>query len=351
MKREASSIRRIVDANLNRAREAARVLEDIARFHVESRTLSASFKRMRHDIAALRGSADPAGFRDTGGDVGTGISVPEETGREGIGALARANSARLGESLRVLEESYKCENPEPAAKTEQIRYTAYRLCSALERQIEVRPRLDNVRLCVIITDSMSRHGAIETARRAIEGGADMIQLREKEMEDGECLKLAREMRELTRSAGVLFIVNDRADVASACGADGVHVGAGDLPVPAVRKIIGPDAIVGASAHGMDELRRAVEDGADYLGVGPAFETDTKPHEPVRGLGFVGEAAAEAGIPCFAIGGINSSNIAEVTAAGIGRVAVSAGIIAAENVTAAAKTIKYQLPEISQEKEA
>jgi thiamine-phosphate pyrophosphorylase len=342
--------RRIIDANLNRAREAARVLEDIARFQVESALIASSFKRLRHDIAVLRRDDNPVGARDTAGDVGTEISVPEEATRSGAADLVAANSARLEESLRVLEENYKCENAGTAEKTEQLRYAAYRLGAVLLRQINVRPRLEKVRLCVIVTDSLSRHGAIETTRRAIEGGADMIQLREKETGDGKFLELARELRELTRNADVLFVVNDRADIAAAAGADGVHLGADDLPVTAARRILGPGALVGATAHDMEELTRAVEAGADYLGVGPAFATETKPHEPVRGPGWIREAVGEAGIPCFAIGGITAANINEVVETGADRVAVCSGVINSENVVNAAKTIRFQLPDINQETE-
>jgi thiamine-phosphate pyrophosphorylase len=276
--------------------------------------------------------------------------VPEETARRNSSQIASANASRLSESLRVVEEAFKCESAELAARAEKIRYASYNVAAALIRQFDVRPRLENARLCVIVTEAHASGGAIVAARRAIEGGAEMIQMREKEMRDAPFLELAKKLREATRDAGALFIVNDRVHVAAAAGADGAHLGADDLPVAAARKILGPDAIIGASAHSLDEARRAVESGADYLGVGPAFPTATKSHEKVRGLDYIREAILEAGIPCFAIGGITPLNVAEVVAAGASRIAVCAGVISAADVAAAAREIRSKLPENRPEKE-
>ena len=122
-------------------------------------------------------------------------------------------------------------------------------------------------------------------------------------------------RRWTRAAGVLFVVNDRPDIARLADADGVHLGQDDLPVAAARRVVGPDALIGVSTHTADQVRRAVLDGADYLGVGPTFPSRTKSFEQFPGLAFVTEVAELTSLPAFALGGVQADNLPEVVAAG------------------------------------
>src|SRR5205807_346035 len=158
---------------------------------------------------------------------------------------------------------------------------------------------------------------------AADGGTQVVQLREKRLDDRELLERARDVRRWTRKVGVLFIVNDRPDIARLAEADGVHLGQDDLRIREARRILGPDALIGVSTHNLEQVRRAVLEGASYIGVGPAFASSTKAFEELAGLEFVRAATAETSLPAFVLGGVTTTNVAEVVAAGGRRVAVSA----------------------------
>ena len=145
-----------------------------------------------------------------------------------------------------------------------------------------------------------------------------------------------------------MIVNDRADIAAACDADGVHVGQDDLTCAAVRKVIGSGRLIGISTHNVEQIEVAARAGADYLGVGPVFRTGTKPNEPVAGLDFVCRAASLASVPFFAIGGINRNNIEEVLAAGARAVAVSSAVACADDPERAAAELTKALGTVQAE---
>lgn len=173
---------------------------------------------------------------------------------------------------------------------------------------------------------------------AVRGGAAIVQLREKHLEDGAFLAEARRFAALCRRLGAVSIINDRADIALAAGADGVHVGQSDLEAGRARALLGPHKIVGVSAHSRSEARRAREAGADYLGCGAAFATGTKadakpiPRETIRAV------TAEAGIPVVAIGGVSRENILELKGLGLSGVAVVSGIFGQEDVERAAREL-------------
>lgn len=220
---------------------------------------------------------------------------------------------------------------------------------ATRRGYRTRPlheRLAQARLCLIATTSVARMPLPDAVAAAIDGGAGVIQLREKEMDGGAFLELADELRLLCAARDVVFVVNDRVEAARIVGADGVHVGQEDAPVAEARRLLGPATLVGVSTHDAAELDRALRDGADYVGVGSVFATTTKG----RGVRVSGAAAlaplaarAEAaGVPAFAIGGITRDNVAHVAAAGFRRVAVCAGILAADDPCDAARAIVASL---------
>lgn len=173
----------------------------------------------------------------------------------------------------------------------------------------------------------------EVVDAAIEGGVDVVQLREKHATAREQHALAREIRERTWEADVTFIVNDRVDTAVAVGADGVHLGSDDLPVGVARDILGPDAIVGRSVSTVESARAAADAGADYLGVGAVFETTSKDvadDEAEVGLETVEAVASAVDVPVVAIGGITPGNAEDVVAAGADGVAVVSAITAADD---------------------
>lgn len=162
---------------------------------------------------------------------------------------------------------------------------------------------------------------VEAARAAVDGGARVVQLRMKEAPAGEVLAAARRIAEAVRGRALL-LVNDRPDVALLSGADGVHLGDEDLPVPEARRLLGPDLLVGRTCRTLEEVRAAIAEGADHAGFGPVFATRTKPLavEP-RGLGALEEAVRALGAPLVAIGGIGLERIAEVARAGAACAAV------------------------------
>jgi thiamine-phosphate pyrophosphorylase len=198
------------------------------------------------------------------------------------------------------------------------------------------------RLYVITDEKVSRgRSHLQIAEAAILGGADVLQLRDKEASSGRLYRVALQLRKLTRDAKVPFIVNDRVDVALAADADGVHVGQSDLPASVVRQLMGPARILGVSVDTVEEAVLAEKDGADYLGVGPVFEArGTKPDagEPV-GVDRIARIRLHSRLPIVAIGGIDAENARKVREAGADAAAVISAIGSADDIALAARRLK------------
>jgi thiamine-phosphate pyrophosphorylase len=334
---------RVLDANADRAREALRVLEDYCRFVLNDAILSGALKQLRHDLAAaLPPQIQLTAAGDTVNDVGTSIGTVREYTRESPTSIATANSKRLQESLRSLEEYGKLIDPNMGRACEQLRYRAYTLEQSLLFGHNARQRLANARLYLLASARPDLETLIHTSAA---GGVDIIQLREKQLPDRKLLTLAKEARQWTREAKVLFIVNDRPDIARLCEADGVHLGQDDMPVAHARRIVGPDTIIGVSTHNLDQLRQAVLDGASYVGVGPTFSSTTKDFGQLAGLDYICAAARETELPAFALGGITVQNIDQIIACGATRIAVSAAISDSENPLLAAQALREKLHKI------
>ncbi len=177
---------------------------------------------------------------------------------------------------------------------------------------------------------------------ALAGGADLIQLRDKDADDDRILAAAPAFRAAADRHGALFLINDRPDLVVACKADGVHVGQDDTPVAEARELAGPEAIVGLSTHSPEQLRAAEaatgDARPDYISVGPVWATPTKPGRPAAGIEYVKTAADEAELPWFAIGGIEPGNLAVVVAAGATRVVVVRAIRDADEPEAVASSL-------------
>lgn len=317
------------------------MLEDIARFSRNSADLSARCKHARHSLAeavAVVPPADLLAARDTPGDVGTAISTAAEYRRNSLASVALAAAKRAQEAARSIEEALKLVAPasadaaaSPAARVERVRYTLYEL----ERRLlaDLPAPAPQWRLCVLVTEALCQLPWQEVIRRAVAGGADCIQLREKSLADGELVRRAGEARRLC--SGVSLVINDRADVALAVGADGVHVGQDDLPVAAVRAAAGVrPLLVGVSTHDEGELQAAVLAGADSVGVGAMFATSTKVRE-VSGPAYLRRAVARLAevpggpLPHLAIGGITPENIHLLAECGCLGVAVSGVVCQAD----------------------
>jgi thiamine-phosphate pyrophosphorylase len=336
---------RVLDANFNRAREALRVVEDYCRFVLDDAFLSGELKRTRHDLCAALETV-PLGrrleSRETLRDVGTALSTAREETRRSPLEVAQVNFQRSQEALRSLEEFGKLHSPDLGRLFEGLRYRVYTLERAIILGAAFRRRLDNARLYVLVTGSICAAALDWTIAEAAAGGASMIQLREKEVDDRRLLERAREVRRWTTRAGVLFILNDRPDLARLAGADGVHLGQGDLPVKEARRILGPDVLIGVSTHNLEQVRQAIVDGADYIAVGPAFPSTTKPFDEIPGLDFVRQALGETSLPAFVIGGVNQETIDDVVANGAQRVAVSAAICTSDDPRAVAADLSRRV---------
>ena len=342
---EVTNAARIVDANLNRARESLRVLDDYARFILDDAFLTGQFKMLRHKLAdatALLPQHLLIVSRDTRLDVGTTLTAGGEYHRTSAAKVAGVNVKRLQESLRSLEEYGKVISVPFAKAVEAIRYEAYTLERVLVRGASVQEKLKSARLYVLLTGSQCDASLDWTIDEAASGGATVFQMREKGLTDRELLDRARRMRLWTRKAKALFIVNDRPDIAKLADADGVHLGQDDLSVAAARKIVGPDMLLGVSTHTIEQVRTAIFDGADYLGIGPTFPSTTKAFDTLAGLDFIRQVAAETTCPAFALGGITLSNVKEVIAAGCRRIAVSAAIAKAADPEATAMAFRQAL---------
>ncbi len=319
---------RILDASANRCREGMRVVEDFVRFGLDESFLSRELKELRHLVTeTLRhlGQEKWVSCRDTLNDVGTTTSTASEAYRGTAMDVVRASLKRIEEALRSLEEYSKLIDSELSQRFEQSRYRFYTIEKAIETNFNSRERLKNRRLYLLVTAENCRYGLETTVCDSIAKGVDIVQLREKDRSDKELLDMGRHVREWTHEHNALFIMNDRADLAVACKADGVHLGQDDLSLEEVRKIVGSRMLIGVSTHNINQVKEAIYAGADYLGVGPTFPSQTKEFTDFAGLNFVREVASETNLPWFAIGGLDASNLGQAFEAGASRIAVSATI--------------------------
>src|SRR3990172_4932268 len=232
------SVSRILDANINRAREALRVMEEYARFVLEDAGLTAAIKETRHSLVDClrrvesketvtgdsgsspppRGGATPLiGLRDVAGDVGREITTLSEYQRSDAAQVVVAAGKRLSEALRAIEEYGKIIDPAFAATIERIRYQGYELERRLALTTQARQRFGNVRLYVLLTEELCRGEWLETAEAALRGGADCLQLREKKLRDRELLDRAKRLVTLCREQGAMLITNDRRGGAAGSG--------------------------------------------------------------------------------------------------------------------------------------
>jgi len=349
---QKNSFFRVLDAAANRAAEGLRVAEDIARMHLNDRHLSSLLKQLRHDLVtqveqmnvSLRHVA-----RDSVADVGRTISTAAEYQRGADGqssaascfdAIAVANLKRAQQAFRSLEEFSKAEHPATAAAIEQLRYNSYTIEKAMRIALSSSAEFGSPSIYVLIdscdwADSFDGQtdrvpvGNLESTRfyktvqALVDAKVEFVQLRDKGLTDRQLVAAGRVIAELAKNSETKFIMNDRADIAVAVGADGVHVGQEELSVADVRAVVGPEKMVGVSTHSLQQAQAAVIDGANYIGVGPVFPSTTKAFDSHVGLDLIREVCETVSLPAYAIGGINLENASEVADAGCGRIAVTA----------------------------
>ncbi len=332
-------MKRIIDANLNRATEGLRVIEEIARFILSDAELSARLKTIRHELQKFFDVEYDIllDSRDTLNDVGCNIINPDK--KESLDSIFKANFKRVEEAFRVLNQY--------ASLDDSYRYRIY----TIEKEMRSKLKLDykkiflNDKKLYLVTNSdnfESDEIFLDRVALSIKSGVDIVQLREKNTTSKRFIYLAQRIRELTSHFGAAFIVNDRVDIAKISNADGVHLGQDDIPVSYAREILGDNAIIGVSTHCPEHAKKAITDGADYIGVGPVFKTPTKPSKDPVGLEYVKWAADNVNIPFFAIGSIDTANIKEVVEAGAKRVAVIRAIMYADDIESNCKILKSAL---------
>lgn len=340
---------RIIDANYNRCLEGLRVLEDHARFEREDVRLATDLKNLRHEIATSL--PDPIlgrmhSMRDSQGDIGRGIEAEDEYSRPDTISLIRANASRVKQALRTLEEYSKTLAGSIAHRFETARYRFYSLEMLLDRHAARREQLHRASLYVLVDGGTDAENFLKRMNPIVAACPDVIQLRDKRLDDRTLLARARLLVPLARANGVLVVINDRPDLCLLADADGVHVGQDELSVADARRIVGPDRIIGVSTHAIEQARQAVAEGADYLGAGPTFPSGTKKFEHFPGVDYLKEVASEIVVPAFAIGGIDADRLPIVLESGIQRIAVSGCVAVAEQPAAVITQLRTLLPKLA-----
>ncbi len=345
---EKNSIFRILDAANNRTGEGLRVVEDYVRMVLGDAFLSKQLKQLRHDLAEAMKPLDLGSqilARDSEGDVGRNLQTTTEYQRSSDQEVLKANLTRVQQSLRAIEEFTKTIDAGVSKNVEQLRYRSYTLEKAVMVTRLSLQSLKDAHLYVLIDGTHWKESpekfeaAVQTL---IDAKVDLIQFRDKTLSDRDHVTIGKRLTELTRPTSARWIMNDRADLALATDADGVHLGQDDISVSDGRRLVGASKLIGVSTHSLDQARQAVIDGANYIGVGPVFPSTTKAFDSHVGLELVSEVAGEIKLPAFAIGGINVDNVSDVVKAGFSRVAVSAAVSGADDPLSAAKALKSML---------
>ncbi|NLK62026.1 MAG: thiamine phosphate synthase [Fusobacteria bacterium] len=326
-------INRILDANVNRAAEGIRVIEDVCRFYFEDEDKTKKLREIRHKLRKTFKNIDDdfVNSRDSEHDIGKDISQNTTLDKKtDLKQLITANFKRVEEAVRTMEESLKIiEKYEKSKIMENIRYEAYYLEKEILKLITIK--LPKGIYGITAEKYSNGRKNIDVVREMIESGVKIIQYREKYKSMKEKYEECLEIREITRKNSVIFIVNDHIDIAMMVDADGVHIGQDDVPIKEVRKLVG-NKIIGLSTHSKEQYQKALEDGADYIGVGPIYKTYTKDDvcDPV-GLEYLEYAVKENKIPFVAIGGIKENNIYDVINIGAETICLVTEIVGAENI--------------------
>ena len=322
---------RILDANLNRSREGLRTAEEYARFIVNDAAALEALRQVRRGLEKVIAALGPAApsllaARDVPGDIGVEPQAPAE--RRTSGDVAQAGIKRAQEALRVIEEYSHLVAKDAPPLAAQARYALY---EAEQRLFAGAPsplvaRLAKEPVMVIVTRRMCHTSWRTLLEELLEAGARVFQLREKRLSTRDFSLYAQQFSERARRKDALTIINDRADVAFASGADGVHLGQDDLPIASARRLLGKGALIGLSCHNLEEARQAVASGADYIGLGAMFDTRTKVVTKMAGPSLLSEVVPNVNVPVLAIGGIKAGNVGELGKAGAKHAAVCSAII-------------------------
>ncbi len=348
---QSLSTYRILDANLNRTREAFRVIEEHYRFISNSQTGASKLKIMRSRLTELIALLDQDKLlraRNTSGDVGTTLNSPMEHTRSSKTDLLRANFKRAQEALRSLEEYAKlCELPALPLGFKSLRYQSYELEKELNSSAP-KLLLQQASVMLIVSEKSCRKPLQEVLYEAYAAGIRCFQLREKNGSDRKRLdSLEKSASWLLAQEACVVIVNDRPDFALALEAHGVHLGQDDMASVQAREILGSESIIGLSTHNPKEIQKAEE--ADYYGAGAMFASSTKEVQVQSGLDWGEQAHELSDKPTFCIGGIQLENAPELQKRKIQRIAVCSAICGSEDPGLSARSLLELFPPLELEK--
>ncbi len=332
-----SKLYRIIDANINRACEGFRVIEDVFRFYYDKEDITKSSKRLRHTLRKNLSKLDDklVLFRDSASDVGSGISQSREIddNKTNLKQLVVSNFKRVQEALRVIEENLKPVNEyELSKEVEKIRFESYTL-EKLSQSIYDNKLPEGI-YCIVTEKYSNGKTNIEVAKEIVKTDVKIIQYREKNTDTSfkKMYEECKELRKITRDNGVKFIINDHIELAMMVDADGVHIGQDDYPPSEVRKIIGYDKMLGLSTHSPEQAEKSLTYDIDYIGVGPIYKTNTKVNvcDPV-GYEYLEYVVKNINKDFVAIGGIKEHNIKEITSRGAKTICLVTEIIGSDNI--------------------
>jgi len=312
-----------VDVNINRLDESLKFLEDVVRFSIKNRELLNYVRAARKEFLSIKKRLpliDIIISRESQQDLGRPARFDAVT-KKSPEELILANLMRAKESSRILEEISKSDGLNISQQIKELRFKIYdiekKLASCLKKEFD--PKI----YAIIDEKYLGTYKLEEMISILKDNGATMIQLRIKSLTDYEFYRYATKIKKLLSKSQVKFIVNNRLDVARAANADGVHLGQHDMPIRSARTILGEAGIIAASAHNLKEALTAQTNGADYLGVGSIFQTQTKPEAKISKIETLKAICKGVSIPIIGIGGITDKNFLQVLNAGASGVALSA----------------------------
>lgn len=306
-----------IDANINRVFEGLRVCEDICRFVLWNKEISAELKKIRHEFSDRISVFTPEvllNARDTENDTIKFLDLKSELARDSVPELFKKNIHRAIEAMRSIEEFYKLTNPadNPFQKLRFDLYNLEKNAFFINARTEKTKRFANSLYAILDSSFVHDNDYVNTAQRFIKGGAAIIQLRMKTAKMRDMLNTAKNVSALCRKHGVIFIVNDYPEIAYLADADGVHLGQDDLDVCDVRKLLPQNMLIGVSTHSKAQAVAAIAACPDYIAVGPIFDTETKTGEKLSGIGKNILHEIDAGdTPVVAIGGLTPQRISEI----------------------------------------
>ena len=319
----------IIDANLDRAREGLRVMEDWARFGLGKEKFVEKIKHLRQILGKNHLNVYKQS-RNSIEDQCKGITHHEQNNRKKPEQIISSNAGRVQEALRVIEEFSRLHNNELSKIASKIRYEVYTLeieLLSLSKHIKSDKILKENDLYVI-TDQ--KENLLEILEDILIAGVKIIQHRFKNGNDKEHLEEAIQIKNLCKRYNSLLIINDRVDIALASKADGIHLGQDDLDLKTARKLLGHSKIIGVSANNKIDISKAIQDGCDYIGIGPVFETSTKKNKKPLGVEKIKTLTKDLNIPWFAIGGITTNNISYLRQYGFKKVALVSQLMNSKN---------------------